>query len=845
MTDRRHRYRPQWRRWLGYFFIMGLAVICGLGVGIYGLARLSVPDYDGQTSLGGLEATVTIHRDRFGVPRIEAETMDDAYRALGYIHAQDRLFQMEMNRRAGAGRLAEIIGAPVLPIDQLMRTLGLYRMAEEIVATLPPETAAALDAYAQGVNAWIAADARRRLPEFIVLRIEPEPWHPADSVVWGLLMALQLSSNWRTELQRASLADQLTADQLDDLWPPVDPDRSITLASATAGDCCLSPQSYAALAQAVPGLIAGPNGSRSIADTLFAFASASNEWALAGAHTASGKPLLANDPHLGYSAPILWYLAEIKTPELELTGATVPGMPFTLLGHNGHIAWGFTTTHADTQDLFVERVDPADPTRYLKPGGSDPFEVRREEITVRGRDKPEILIIRTTRHGPVISDIIPDAAAAATQYDIEGDQVIALAFSALTMPNLTTAALFRLNRARDWRAFTAALEDFHSPLQNIAYADLDGHIGLYTPGRLPIRAAGNGMQPVPGWTGEFDWQGFVPFAQMPHVFDPPGGRIVNANNRIVGDTYPYLVAADWPDSDRADRINDLLDALPEGRAQVADFSAMQMDIISPVARDLGGRMAKLAAIAYGTRPEPPAANDDGRGNAPNGEAALALLAAWDWRMDRNGAAPLIFTAWLVALGPRLYGDELGEHATTFGGIRPRTITTMLAERTQWCDDINTPAHENCAEIVRAALDEALATLGASRGQDMAAWRWGDVHKARFSHQLFGQVPFLRDLVDIEIENDGGDFTINRGSFVPGAGRNLFTNIHGPGYRAVYDLADLSNSAMTIATGQSGHPLSRHFSDLVAEWRDGRYLVLGHRGSDQGFPATTMVLRPAP
>ena len=821
-TARRHRRPrggPRWGRWLAYVGIVVAAMIVGICVGVYTIARLSVPDWDGGATLTGLRAEVVVERDIYGIPRIEAQSMADAYRALGYVHAQDRMFQMEMNRRVGAGRLAEILGSSALPFDRLMRVMGFYPMAESTVTALSRAPRAAIEAYTQGVNAWLANRQGPLPPEFLLLRIDPEPWRAADSVVWGMLMALQLSDNWRTEVVRARIASHLTPEQMADLWPSMDRQSATTLTRSFQDYCCRDAAIFTRLAEAIPGLDGG--------GAPFAYASASNEWVVSGAHTETGSPLLANDPHLGFTAPGLWYLAEIVTPELSMSGATVPGVPVVLLGHNRHIAWGFTTTHADVQDLFIERIDPADPLRYLTPDGSEPFELRREEIFVRGAEAPEILMVRETRHGPVISDISDDAAALAGE-----GELIALAFTALAPGNMTTEALYDLNWATNWTEFTEALENYHAPIQNIAYADVDGHIGFYAPGRLPIRAGGNGMQPVPGWTGEFDWRGFAPFAAMPHRLDPPDGRLVNANNRVVADNYPYQVAVDWPDPQRAERINALLD---ENRAAgVETFLAMQTDIVSLAARELLPLLIERA-VSAGDIPADSAL-----------ETALGRLGAWDGRMDRTLPEPLIFTAWLSELGPGLYGDELGEFAPTYRRIRPQVLRTLLSERMVWCDDVTTAVTEDCDFVVRAALSRALGLLDEELGGAIADWRWGDLHRARFSHQIFGRVPLLRDLIDIEIETDGGEFTINRGSHLTGTGRGPFTHIHGPGYRAVYDLDNLANSRMVIATGQSGHVLSRHFDDLTRIWRDGEYLTLGRRSRGQnGFPASTFVLSPAP
>ena len=781
----------RWLQWTGGAVLVPvlLAVLALMGIGAW--MRLALPVYNGVARLPGLAAEVRVVRDRHAVPHIFADGMADAYRALGYLHAQDRLLQMELNRRTGAGRLSEVMGGSTLPVDRFMRVLGLYRLAEAQVAALSPRARAALEAYVAGVNAYLADPGRALPPELVLLVGEPEPWRPADSLIWGKLMALQLSGNWRAELRNARLALRLTAEQMDDLSPADPPGHAATLPD---------------LAEAYQEL--DLDRLAMLLDAALPVADASNEWVISGAHTASGKPLLANDPHLGFTAPGLWYLARIVTPELTLAGATVPGVPFHLLGHNGAIAWGLTTTHSDTQDLFVEKLDPSDPGRYLTPAGTAPFETREERIGVRFRQDPVVLTVRATRHGPVVSDIVGTAEAAAGP-----GHVLALAFPALTSGDRTPEALFRLNHARNADEVLAALGDFHAPQQNVAYADAAGRIGFAAAGWVPVRLAGNGMAPVPGWSGEYDWTGLIPFAELPQVADPVRGRIVNANNRIVGDGYPYLIATHWPEPHRADRIHELLDA--DGPHTVAGMARIQADNLSPAARLMMPELMRLAGPPVDAR----------------ARKVFDLLGSWDYRMDKDRTEPLVYLAWLRALDRELTADELGEAYGQARSLRPLALLRMLTRRTAWCDDVTTQPTESCEEAVGASLDAALDLLTERLGDDMSAWRWGDLHKARFRHAILGRVPVLRRLFDILVDTDGGPFTVNRGLADLSDGGELFRHIHGPGYRAVYDLADLDRSLFMIATGQSGRPFSPHYADLTPAWAAGEYLGLGG-GADE-------------
>ncbi|MFT5182320.1 MAG: penicillin amidase [Alphaproteobacteria bacterium] len=771
------------------YIIAGLAglaiiVVIALAAGSAIVLETSVPDYDGRDRIPQLSGEVTVIRDGNAVPHIFADTPLDAYRALGYLHAQDRFFQMELARRIGTGRLSELFGAGALRTDRFMRTLGIANLAEAAVATMAPQTRAALDAYTQGVNAWLNSPNTGRPPELILLAHEPEPWRPADSAIWGRLMALLLSGNWTQELLRAQMASRLEGQQIEDLWPGEPEDTPTTLAALTG----------------LAGQLDLAGIDRAIPDFLFQ-ASASNQWVVDGNRSASGKPLMANDPHLGFMAPGIWYLARIVTPEFSGAGATLPGQPFFAIGHNSDLAWGLTTTHADTQDLFIERLNPDDPNQYLVPGGALPFETRQEVISVRFRSEPVTLTVRTTRHGPVISDISETAATVAPD-----GHVLSLAFPALRPDDRTADALFDINRAQSRGELMEALTRFHSPMQNLVYAFTNGDIGFVAPARVPLRKRGDGRTPVPGWTGDYDWDGFVPFAELPQSHNPSTGWIANANNRVVDDNYPHLITPDWPEGYRAQRIATLLDRTTQHDSD--SFAALQGDIVSPAALDLLPLLLRHLAPL--------------RDSA--GQAALALLRDWDGAMARSQAQPLIYSTWLQALGRELYGDELGPLAARYGGVRPRVLQRMLNSSPQWCDDIGTVETEDCTATVSVAFADAIGDLRDRLGDNPAAWRWGDLHIARFEHPVLRRIPVIGDLFAVTIPTSGGDFTINRGT--PRAtNKSPFTHVHGAGLRAIFDLSDLDASRMMIATGQSGHVRSKFFANTTTDWRDGRYLML--------------------
>jgi penicillin amidase len=693
------------------------------------------------------------------------------------VHAQDRLWQMEMMRRLGAGRLSEVVGATTLGLDRYSRTFGLYRLAEAQVERLQPTERALLDAYARGVNAYLDTRTGALPPEFVLLRHAPEPWRPADSLVWAKIMAMQLSRNWQTELLRWRMSKRLTQEQIRELWPEDDRGAPITLTDRVrAASLPLD-----GLARAIPGA--------------FTSADASNAWVVDGARSATGKPVLANDPHLGLGAPILWYLAHVEAPGVSLTGATVPGVPLLILGHNSRIAWGMTTTGGDIEDLYLEDLDPADPGRYRTPDGPKPFRVRTEEIRVKGGE-PVVLEVRETRHGPVITDLVRETG--------NPTQVIALASTALRPEDDTARALFGINRAGDWSSFVDAAKHFDSPQQNLFFADNAGDIGLIAPARLPVRRNGNGLAPVPGADDAHAWTGFVPFDALPKTRNPPTGRIVNANNRLVGPQYPYDITQDWDTSWRAIRIEETLAT----RAQhgVEDAAALQMDTLSTAARAL---VPLLLAAAPGS---------------PRAAAAMALMRKWDYRMQRDRPEPLIYAAWLRHLMQAIAADELGPLYDDYGRSRPGFVVAVLTRNRHWCDDVTTPDKEDCNARIALALDRALDDIAQRQGEDIARWRWGDAHRAALVNRVLTHVPLAGRFANLDVATDGGNDTVNRGLMAE-SGANPFAHAHGAGFRAVYDLADLARSGFVIATGQSGNPLSPHYGDMVERWRDGRHVTI--------------------
>ncbi len=762
--------------------------------GTYFQMRGALPAYAGHFEVKGLKAPVEILRDRNAVPHIIAGSIEDAAFGLGFVHAQDRFWQMEMMRRLGQGRLSEIlppalVGDGIVNVDRTMRGLGVYRHASDSVGALSAGTRAILDAYAAGVNAWLAEkDKDQQFGLELTLikllsggRYRPEPWQPADSVVWTKLMALTLDGNWRAELLRLRLLKAVGEDNLKFLIQPSGESSDATLSTVGAA---LEDMDLDRLYRVTDNIATRKR-------------EASNEWVLSGEHTVSGKPLLANDPHLALAFPSTWYLARMVGPGFDIRGASPPGVPAIALGHNSSIGWGFTTTNLDSQDLFVERIDPTDPNRYITPDGARPFTVYDETINVAWGD-PIQLHVRETRHGVVINDFAPKPDDLAPQ-----GHVLALQATALDSADTTTEALVRLGLAQNWDDFLAAGRKVVSPMQNIVYADTAGNIGLMAPARVPIRRKGDGSMPQPGWTSDYDWAGFVPFDELPRAFNPPDGILVNANARLVPDSYRHFITRDWGAPYRQRRANQLLHEVD--RHAVYGMIAIQDDILTPDADDILPLLLKV-------KPR-------------NARAARVhdMMARWNRFMLADRPEPLIYDAWLMELQRSLLlphvGQDLYASMTT---PRIDLLVRILRDRPEWCDNPATKVTETCDDDIAASLERALNWIARRQGSQIAAWQWGREHMLVYAHPLFDAVPLLRDIASVRFPADGGGNTLSRAQ--PGyAGERPFDAVHGVTYRGIYDLGDLDNSRFALPLGQSGNMLSPYARSFVEGWQKLSYI----------------------
>jgi penicillin amidase len=781
-------------RFVGIF----LSALVLIAAGGFVYLRQSLPAWEGEIALPGLAAPVEILRDRFGIPHIFAQSEADAHFALGFVHAQDRLWQMDMNRRIGAGRLAEALGGGGLETDRFLRTLGVRRAAQANLAHLDEDTRDHLDAYAAGVNAFLGTQPVLP-PEFQITRLEVDPWQPVDSLTWLKMMAWDLGGNWRNELLRMHLAKTLPMARIQEFLPPY------------PGDAPARIRDLEELYQGKePPRVAQQWG-------VSPFSAASNSWAVAKGE--SGKPLLANDPHLGLTAPPVWYLAHLEAPGLSAIGGTLPGVPGVLVGRNARIAWGFTSTGPDVQDLYLEKIDSLG--QYLTPEGSRAFEVIEETIAVKGAS-PEKLRVRGSRHGPVISDVSRSALEA-----IPRGYALALQWTALAEDDRTMQAALGLARAGDWNSFLKTAAHLHAPQQTMTYADAEGNIGFIAAGRVPVRKPENdlkGLAPAPGWDARYDWSGYLPFDELPRAFNPPGGTLVSANHKIVPPGYAHHLTLEWQPPYRAQRIAELLNK--QDAHSVSSFAQIQLDALSLAVRD-------LLPLFLATKPKTPEAGE-----------VLAILAAWDGTMAADRREPLIVSAWWRELARALYADELGAAFREHWALRPVFLQNTLKENSAWCDDIRTPAVESCDSLLSESLERALAELQKRYGSDAQAWSWGEAHQAQHRHRPFSRSRWLAPFFDIALPSSGDPYTINaaRGDLADEAAP--FASRHAASYRGIYDLADPQGSLFIHSGGQSGNPLSAHYRAFSEAWTRGEYIpMVTARSRLEAEGAQRLVLTP--
>ena len=760
----------------------------------------SLPRLAGEISVDGASAPVRILRDKYGVPHIYATTRNDALFGLGFVHGQDRLWQMEFQRRTVQGRLSEIAGSVTVIADIYLRSLGLYRAAERSATHLSPDALTAFESYAAGVNAAMPKNGMPLPPEFFLLGVKPDAWRPADSIAVLKGIALQLSANGFQEIVRLQLLRKLSPEKLRGFSPPL----SDEILNAYRHYAPVIGTKFADAVQAIEAVAPAlsPSG-------------ASNNWVVGGARTRSGKPMLANDPHLALTVPAFWYLAHLSWPGGEAMGGSVPGVPGIVAGKTKVIAWGLTTTGADVQDLYWEKIDPENSNFYLTPEGSTAFEARRETIKVRFGSARSVRIL-STRHGPVLPTDEPRLKALVPE-----GFALSLRWPALSEEDHTGETLLRMLDAQDAspRSVEYIFAPYTAPIQSFVYADVQGHVGLILPGKIPVRGPGNavlGLLPGNGPDAKYDWQGFLEGADRPMWSGGAQDMFVTANNKVVPPDYKPMIALDFDAEHRARRIKALLKLAPQP-FDTETFKHIQLDDGDQFAMDVLPTILALVAPI------------DARSSD-----AISVLRAWDEHMSRDSNAPVIFAGWMRELTKELVEDELNELFMPLWNDRPNFITAVVngePDAVLLCDDVGTPrVRETCRDVMSRSLKVALSELSERHGPDMKQWRWGKVHRAKFSHTPFGFVPLLSRIFGFSEEIGGGNSTIQRAAYRY-ANADPFAAVHGSGYRAIYDMGAEERSVFMVSTGQSGNVYSPYYANLAPRWARGEYLPMKTNEAD--------------
>ncbi|WP_022704852.1 penicillin acylase family protein [Pseudorhodobacter ferrugineus] len=794
-------------RWLTRILMALLALAAITLVIAYLFLSRSLPDYSADYQIDGISAETEIVRNNANVPHIFGASDADIYFALGFAHAQDRLWQMTMLRRTAQGRLSEVFGERTLKIDELLRRYDLYTLAGQSVAAQDAETQTALEAYSRGVNAWIGevnlSALGRGAPEFFFFSNEIAAWQPADSIAIIKLMALQLSGHLENEVLRARTSMLLPEDRLRDILPDA-PGTGITALPDYASLMPPPPPGGFPVRQALDPLSPFKSG---------VLAGASNAWAAAPERSAARGSLLANDPHLAFTAPTLWYLARLDFATGGVIGATLPGVPAVLIGRSDALGWGLTSSYLDDQDVVMERINPDNTEQYDSGAGWKDFITRRSIITVKDRD-PVTITLRWSEAGPILPGSHYNLATVTP-----AGHVAALEWTALSANDTSMTSAIRIMKSRNIPQALDAASLFIAPSQNLMLADTDG-IAFQLIGAVPNRNPAHdtmGRMPATGDKLQNRWAGTQPYAKNLRVLKPTSGLLGNTNNKTTDAPFPDNISFHWGDTHRIQRWLSLMKTREVHTRE--SFIEAQLDTVSPVARSV---LPLIGGDLWFTGTPSPAGTPERLR-----EQALELLAEWNGEMNEHIPEPLIYAAWLRALQDRLIRDELGPLADSFTHPDPVFIERVYRNTdgaAKWCDVIQSAAIETCADIARVSLDEALLRLSERYGRSIETWRWGDAHQATHDHPVMGDVPLLRYFVNLRQSTSGGDFTLMRG-LTSGEEPDPYLNVHGAGYRGVYDFADPDSSVFILSTGQSGHPLSRHYDDLGVLWRRGEYIPM--------------------
>jgi penicillin amidase len=847
----------RFRRALAVVLVVVLVVV-GLGIGsLAWITGRALPQTSGTLRVPGLQQPVSVIRDVNGIAHIRAANAHDLFLAQGFVHAQERMWQMEVWRHISAGRLSEMFGESQLDADRLIRTLGWRQSAQRDYDALGPEARAVLDAYVEGVNAWLDQERDSLGLAFLVSGVTPEPWTALDSIAWQKVQAWNLGGNMDTEIFRY-LADARLGDpaRTDELFPPYPEDAPVIapsdagtarrdapeldISTAELDDEVAAGWQAVATAAAAPGRLAGFDGGAGLGG---GHGVGSNNWVVAPELTTTGGAMLANDPHLGIGMPSLWFMNGLHCAPVtedcpyDVVGVSFPGTPVVPIGHNARIGWGATNGNPDVQDLFIEQADPEDPAAYLVDGVSTPFEERVEEIRTKG-GPTYYQTVRATVHGPILNDVDGRLAEA---------PLMSLRATSTADVDRTFQAILGVNTASDFEEFREALSHYGAPSQNFVYADVDGHIGYQFPGFIPIRDGdgGNGNRPRAGDDGAHEWTGRVPFEELPWQLDPPSGSIVTANNAVVDDGYPYYISDQWDPGYRAERVADGLLARGEDGLSFDDMTELQLDTAMGRARDAA--MWLIAAQA----------------DTDNGRLVLERILEWDGRCDVDSLGCAAWSMFEYRLQRDLFDDDLGPLARDYVGssVSWQVVADLFDDpESAWWDDVTTPGRERSSDIVTKALDEAGAELGSIYGAPNG-WTWGRLHTATFKEPTLGSSgigPLEWYFNDGPHAVAGAAGAIDAVShrfkraypdpldpdYVPVGPDGVFDVTNLPSLRFAIDMSDLDGARMVITTGQSGNPFDHHYNDLIEPWRTGETVPLPFTpAAIDAAAAQTLTLQP--
>ncbi len=775
----------------------------------YFMLKRSLPHYEGERNVKGLHANVEIYRDAYAVPMIKAGNDEDAAFALGYVHAQERLFQMDVARRAGEGRLSEVFGAKTIPIDQMFRTAGIYKNVKENFDKLNPISKKILEAYSKGVNAFLK-EAKGNYPvEFDVLGYDPYPWKPEHSLIIAKLMGWELNISWWTDITFSQLVQKFGVEKAKELLPDF-PENSPTIIPSDI-------KSFAAITNDLMKVDQQFRNFTGFVGTHIG----SNNWIVNGKMSASGKPIIANDPHLAYTAPGKWFFAMIRSNDWNAEGFTIPGLPAIVIGKNQNIAWAMTNVMADDADFYVEKIDSAGKNYFLN-GMWKPLTIQKDTIHVK--DSSSVIYeIKRTHRGPIITDIHPFKV----MYPNTGVQTAQMSMRWAGQEfSDEMFAVVSVNKSKNWNEFQNAVRYFTVPGQNFVYGDKDGNIGYICAAKLPIRAFNSSTLINDGTTDANDWKGFVPYEEMPKLFNPPQNFIASANNKTI-QNFRYHISNIWEPSSRIERITELLNSKPIQSKD--DFKKYQNDFVSPYAK----KLTHYITSAF----------DSVKVTDKNLLLALELFRNWNFEMDAGSQVPTIYTRFFQYLIKNIFEDEMGDDLLKeyvfIANVPYRIIPKMLEENnSSFFDDIHTSQIETRDIIIRKSLVDALSDLENNYGMEIKNWQWSDVHKVTFKHMFHDVSPLLDKIVNIGPFSIGGDGTtvFNTEYSFPELFEQThdltkphrsepYSNILGPSMRYIFDFADPDHLEYIMPTGQSGHFMSDHYKDMSDMWLKGKYIKL--------------------